>query len=65
MKYLGHRDVKNTIIYIDLESISFPHDGDDFHAKIARTEKEAIELIEAGFDFVCDMDGAKLFRKRK
>jgi integrase len=65
MKYLGHRDVKNTLIYIDLESISFPHGSDDFHAKIARTEKETIELVEAGFDFVCDINDAKLFRKRK
>jgi integrase len=65
MKYLGHREVKNTLIYIDLETISFPHGGDDFHAKIARTEQEAIKLIEAGFEFVCDMSGAKLFRKRK
>jgi integrase len=49
MKYLGHREVKNTLIYIDLETISFPHGGDDFHAKIARTEQEAIKLIEADF----------------
>lgn len=65
MKYLGHREVKNTLIYIDLETISFPHGGDDYHAKIARTEQEAIKLVEAGFEFVCDIDGAKLFRKRK
>jgi len=45
--------------------ISFPHGGDDFHAKIARTEQEVITLVEAGFEFVCDMNGAKLFKKRK
>jgi len=27
--------------------------------------EEAKELIEAGFKYVCEMDGYKLFRKRK
>jgi hypothetical protein len=27
--------------------------------------KEAKELIEAGYQYVCDMDSLKLFRKRK
>jgi len=27
--------------------------------------KEAKELIEAGYQYVCDMDNLKLFRKRK
>jgi hypothetical protein len=26
---------------------------------------EALQLIKAGFDFVCDMGEVKLFRKRK
>ena len=63
MKFLGHRAIKNTLIYIDLESISFPHGGDDYHAKAARTETEALKLIEAGFEYVCSMGEAKLFRK--
>jgi len=65
MKFLGHRSIKNTLIYIDLESISFPHGGDDYHAKTARTETEALKLIEAGFEYVCTIGEAKLFRKRK
>jgi integrase len=65
MKYLGHRSIKNTLIYIDLETVCFPHGGDDYHAKTARNEAEALKLIEAGFDYVCDIGDAKLFRKRK
>lgn len=65
MKFLGHRSIKNTLIYIDLESISYTHGGDDYHAKTARTETEALKLIEAGFEYVCTIEEAKLFRKRK
>ena len=32
---------------------------------LEKTVKEASELIESGFEFVCAMDDAKLFRKRK
>jgi len=33
--------------------------------KFLGTVEEAKELIEAGFEYVCDFDGVKLFRKRK
>ena len=33
--------------------------------KTAKTLKEASELIEAGFEYVTDMDHCKLFRKPK
>ena len=55
----------NTLVYIDLETVCFPHGGDDYHARTARTEAEALKLIEAGFEYVCDIGDAKLFRKRK
>lgn len=32
---------------------------------VARTLQEAEEIIEGGFDYFTDMDGVKLFRKRK
>jgi len=37
----------------------------DYVSKVAKTEKEAMELIEAGLDFVFDFEGHKLLRKRK
>lgn len=61
---LGHKRIENTLIYIQLEEALFA-DQVDFISKIAKTEKEACECIEAGFEFVCDFDGHKLFRKRK
>jgi len=33
--------------------------------KVAKTEKEICECVEAGFDLVTDFGGAKIFRKRK
>ena len=38
---------------------------DEFTARIAHSEKEASELIEAGYQFVCDYNGNKIFRKPK
>ncbi len=64
MQVLGHKNIKNTLIYIQLEEALF-QDQVDFVSKVAKTEAEACVLIEAGFEFVCDFDGHKLFRKRK
>jgi hypothetical protein len=62
MKVLGHKNIKNTLIYTQL--ISFPGE-DEFICKAAKTVDEAKQLIEAGFEYVCDIDDVKLFRKRK
>ena len=61
MQLLGHRNINNTLIYTQL--INFK--DDDFTAKIDHSEKEACQLIEAGFEYVCDYSGNKIFRKRK
>jgi len=61
MKLLGHKNIKNTLIYTQL--INF--EDDEYVCKVARTIEEAKQLIETGFEYVCDVDGAKLFRKRK
>jgi integrase/recombinase XerD len=61
MQELGHRSIKNTLIYTQL--VKF--DSDDFVCKVAKTITEAQQLIESGFDYICEVDGHKLFRKRK
>jgi hypothetical protein len=58
---LGHKSINNTLLYTQLVTFT----DDEFVAKVAHSEKEALELIETGFEFVCDYDGSKLFRKRK
>ncbi len=62
MKLLGHKSIKNTLIYTQL--IEFD-DNDQFVCKVAKTVQEASVLIECGFEYVCSMDDIKLFRKRK
>jgi integrase len=62
MRLLGHKSIKNTLIYTQL--IEF-EENDQFVCKVAKTVQEASTLIECGFEFVCAMDDAKLFRKRK
>jgi len=38
--------------------------GEDEDGRVARSLKGARLLIEAGFEYITDMDGYKLFRKR-
>lgn len=58
---LGHKRLENTEIYTHL--IEF--ENDEYHSATAKTIEEAKQLIETGFEYVTDMDGIKLFRKRK
>ena len=61
MRLLGHRNIKNTLIYTQLISIQ----DDEYVCKAAKTFQEATQLIEGGFEYVTEMEGYKLFRKRK
>lgn len=38
---------------------------DEYHSAVVKTIDEAKQLIEHGFEYVVDIEGAKLFRKRK
>ncbi len=61
MRFLGHKSIQNTLRYTQLVDWK----SDDFTCKTAKTLGEASQLIEAGFDYVTELDGVKLFRKRK
>jgi integrase len=58
---MGHQKVETTLIYAQL--INFGED--EWTARIARTLDEATKLIEAGFEYVTDMESVKIFKKRK
>jgi integrase/Zn ribbon nucleic-acid-binding protein len=60
-RLLGHRSLQNTEIYTHL--IEF--ESDEYGSAAAETVEEAKKLIESGFEYVCDMQDVKLFRKRK
>jgi len=58
---LGHRRLENTLVYTHL--IDFC--DEEFTVRAAETVEQATKLIESGFEYVIEMDGVKLFRKRE
>jgi integrase len=65
MNYLGHKSIKNTLLYVQLSKVLFEDMPDEFTTRVTKSVKGARVLLEAGFDFVLEMDGVKIFRKRK
>ena len=61
MRILGHKSIRNTLVYTHLVDFK----DEEFVSRAAWTLEEASRLIESGFDYVCDIENAKLFRKRK
>jgi len=61
MQLLGHKNIRNTLVYTHL--VSF--EGDEYICKTARNVDEASTLVESGFEYVSEIDGIQLFRKRK
>jgi integrase len=61
MRILGHKNIQNTLVYTHLVDFK----DEEYTCRAAWTMEEAQRLIEAGFEYVCEVEGAKLFRKRK
>ena len=49
MQYLGHKNLKNTLVYIQLEEVLFKNENEEFVCKMANTVEEVKALIEVGF----------------
>ncbi len=64
-KLLGHKSLKTTEVYINIEQALFQEQNDEFHVKTAQTPEEIKALLEVGFEYVCQKDGIMFFRKRK
>ncbi len=59
---LGYRRVENTLLYTQLVKLK----GEaNYVCKVARTSNETQDLIETGFEYICDHGDLKFFRKRK
>jgi len=64
--FLGHKSMKNTEKYINIERKMFADYGaDEFTVKIAQTPQELTALLEVGFEYVCQKDSLIFLRKRK
>jgi integrase len=62
MQVLGHTNIKNTLLYTQLLQVE---KEDQFICKVVKTSIEIQDLIEQGFQFVCESEGFKFFRKPK
>ena len=58
---MGHSRIQTTLIYAQL--IDFGED--EWASAAATTVEEFRELVEKGFEYVGEVEGAKIFRKRK
>jgi integrase len=59
---LGHKSIKNTLIYTHLVDFD---ENDSFTVKIATSIEEYTGLLEAGFEYISDYGDHKVCRKRK
>ena len=58
---LGHRAITSTLIYTHL--VNF--ESDSYHTATSKSLKQDEELLMAGFEYVTERNGIKIFRKRK
>ncbi len=64
-KFLGHKSLQSTEIYINVEQALFDDADDEFHVKVAQDPKQVKALLEVGFEYICQKDDLLFFRKRK
>jgi len=58
---LGHISITSTLIYTHL--VNF--ESDEYHTATSKSLKRDEELLKAGFEYVTERDGNKIYRKRK
>jgi len=64
-QFLGHKELRNTEIYINIERTMFEPGSDEFTVKVAEKPEEIKALLEVGFEYVCQKEGLIFLRKRK
>jgi hypothetical protein len=58
---MWHKKLTTTQLYMHLVNL----DSAEWTFRAAATKEEAMSLIEGGFQYVTDINGLKLFKKRK
>jgi integrase len=61
MHLMGHKKLTTTQKYMHLLSLA----DEEWECQGAETKQQAIQLIEAGFQYVTTIEGIQLFKKRK
>ena len=65
MNFLGHKKIDNTLLYIQLAEVIFKETTDEFTVRVAEKPEDSKELLEVGFEYICEKDSLMFFRKRK
>jgi integrase len=63
--FLGHKSLKSTEIYINIEHTIFEPSSDEFTVRVTDKAEEVKTLLEVGFEYVCQKDDLVYLRKRK
>jgi integrase len=64
--FLGHKSMKNTERYINIERKMFAnYEGDEFTVKVTAKQEEATTYLEQGFEWIGVKDNLIFLRKRK
>lgn len=61
MRVLGHKNINNTLVYTQLVDFG----DDEYTVRVSHNINEDKQLIEAGFEYVTEREGFKIYRKRK
>jgi integrase len=63
--FLGHKELRNTEIYINIERTIFEPSSDEFTVKVTEKTEDIKGLLEVGFEYICQKEGLIFLRKRK
>ena len=63
--FLGHKSLKNTEIYINIENTLFEPTSDEFTVRVIEKPEAVKALLEVGFEYICQKDSLIFLRKRK
>ena len=63
--FLGHKDLRSTDIYINIERRLFEPSSDEFTVRITEKPEDVKALLEVGFEYICQKDNLIFLRKRK
>jgi hypothetical protein len=55
----------STQIYITVENTLFDPSNGEYTVKVTKEPNEIKELLEVGFEYVCEKEGTVFLRKRK
>ena len=61
MRILGQINIQNTLLYTQL----FSFQSDEFYSATTKTVQDTQRLIGAGFEYICEFNDVKIFKKRK